>query len=197
MTPTPDLQTTLQALRSPDVRVQNEGVDRALALGAVAVPALLSLLADGSASRAQVMYALAQLGDSRAHDAFEAGLLDTDDTVRAHAAVGMAQSGHPDALRALLQTLDDAPDRLHLDLTPAALALPALGAAAAPALLDLMRAAAPMTRLHAQRAFEGLIARLGIAAPPGPAYAHDAAAPARQAAVQRWRDALDLPRTTP
>src|SRR4051812_35540599 len=132
-----DLGQMQQALRSPDVQVQNEGVASALALGAVAVPALLALWADGSAPRAQVMYALAQLGQASAHAVFEAGLHDADEAVRAQAAVGMANSGHAQALQALLQTLDDAPDRLHLDQTPAVQALPALGAVAAPALLDL------------------------------------------------------------
>ena len=60
------LTAAFAALRSADVLIQNEGVADAIQLGAVAVPGLLSLLAQRDAPRAQVMYALAQIGDARA-----------------------------------------------------------------------------------------------------------------------------------
>ncbi len=156
----------------------------------MAVPGLLDLWDDVGAPREQVIYALARLADTRAQAAFQAGLHDVEEGVRAQAAVGLARIHHPAALAALLQTLDDAPDMLHMDVTPAVQELPKLGLAAAPALLERMANAAPMTRLHAQRAFEDLIAKLGTAVPQGAAYAHDSSAAQRRAAVQRWREAL-------
>lgn len=187
MNPPSTLAQALDALRSADVLLQNEGVTLVVSLGTAAVPALLGLLNDPAAARAQVMYALAQLADPRAHPAFQAALTDADENVRAQAAAGLARSGHPNGLPALLQTLNDAPDLLHLDRTPAVDALPAFGLAAAPALLDRMADADTMTRLHAQRAFEGVVARLGAAAPAGSAYAYDADESLRAAALQRWR----------
>lgn len=183
------------ALSSTDAATRNAGVEQALALGAAAVPALLQLLVDEPAARAPAMYALAQLADARAQAAFEAALADADEAVRAHAAVGLARSGHPRALPALLQTLDDAPDWLHLDRTPAVDALAAIGLPAAPPLLALMDGAESTTRLHAQRAFEGIVALHGGAAAPAIDYRHDAPPGDRAAAVQRWRDWLAAQRS--
>lgn len=108
-------------------------------------------------------------------------------------------------LAELLATLDNAPDELHGDITPAVLALAELGWVAAPALLDLMLADAADTRLHAQRAFEGIVMRdFGFVRGRGFAssddenrfrelwathggYAYDASEARRSLAVETWR----------
>src|SRR5260370_40540593 len=90
------LTTALNAFRSDNVMIQNEGVAAAIQIGAATVPELLSLMEERGASRAQVMYALAQIGDSRAEQAFLAGLKDGDERVRAHAAQGLVPIGHRD-----------------------------------------------------------------------------------------------------
>ena len=69
------------------------------------------------------------------------------------------QIDHPEATSACLQTLNDAADELHNDLTPAVQALGAMGLRAAPPLLDLLTSDDSMTRLHAQRALELIVAR--------------------------------------
>jgi HEAT repeat protein len=79
---------------------------------------------------------------------------DPDEHTRAGAAVRLAELGAPDALDALIRTLDDAADPAHLDMTPAVRALGALGERAIPALLAPLAAEDPLTRLHAQRALE-------------------------------------------
>lgn len=148
------LAAALNALRSGDVLTQNEGVTAATQLGAAAVAGLLSLLEERGVNRAQVIYALAQIGDSRAEHAFLAGLKDGDEHVRAYAAQGLARIGHPDAMIACMQTLNDAADEAHLDKTPSVAALGEMGLEAVPLLLDSLMDKDETTRLHSQRALE-------------------------------------------
>ena len=154
------LRTALAQLRSEDVRTQNKGVEAITRIGAAAVPELLPLLDDKSAGlRAQTMYALAQIAVPEAAEAFQHGLHDTDERVRAYAATGLARIAHDEALSACIRTLNDAPDEMHLDITPSVHALGEMGMRAVPPLLDLMLHDDEMTRLHAQRALELIISR--------------------------------------
>lgn len=153
------LMDALNALRSDDVMTQNEGVAAAIRIGSAAVPGLLSLLANRGISRAQVMYALAQIGDSRAQQAFLAGLKSADERERAYAAQGLVRIGHPDAIAACLQTLNDAPDPLHLDRTPSVAALGEMGLKPVPSLLESLMDKDETTRLHSQRALELILSR--------------------------------------
>ncbi len=111
-------------------------------------------------------------------------------------------------LSELLAALDTAPDELHGDITPAVLALAKLGWVAAPALLDHMLSESADTRLHAQRAFEGIVMQdFGFVRGRGfaksddeshfrelwashGAYAHDASEVRRCMAVEAWRSWL-------
>jgi hypothetical protein len=108
-------------------------------------------------------------------------------------------------LAALLARIDDDPDPLHLDSTPAATALAAAGRPALPGLLALMAAPQPHTRMRAQRAFEGVLLReLGFVPGQGFAtregeqrlrdlwaahggYAWDAPEPVRASAIAAWQ----------
>ena len=153
------LAAALDALRSDDVMTQNEGVDAAVQIGAAVVPGLLSLLEEREISRAQVMYALAQIGDSRAAQAFLSGIRDADEHVRAYAAQGLVRLGHSDAMTASLQTLNDGADPLHLDRTPSVEALGEMGLKAVPLLLDSLMDRNEMTRLRSQRALELILSR--------------------------------------
>lgn len=153
------LTDALNALRSDDLMTQNEGVAAAIQIGAAVVPGLLSLLEERGVNRAQVMYALAQIGDSRAEQAFLAGLKDGDERVRAYGAQGLVRINHPDAMAACVQTLNDAADKLHLDRTPSVEALGTMGLQAVPLLLDALMDNNEVTRLHAQRALELILSR--------------------------------------
>jgi len=203
-----DLNMALIALSSEDVLTQNEGVAAVIRIGATAVPQLLRLLEKEEANRAQVVYALSQIGDGRAAQKFKEGLRDHDERVRAYAAQGLARIGDPQAMAAALQTLNDAGDELHLDITPSVQTLGDMGLKAVPSLLELLTNEDVMTRLHAQRAFELILARLhGVV--PGRGYPsleaeermrsewsangnYDYSAPPsdRAVAVEKWRQWL-------
>jgi hypothetical protein len=104
----------------------------------------------------------------------------------------------------LIAALDDDPDPLHADMTPAVGALGEIGDAAVPALLEPLASESETTRLHAQRALEAIVQRrhgfragLGWPEPGGEeaareelravGYRFDADADARAAALDRLR----------
>ena len=105
---------------------------------------------------------------------------------------------------AAVARLDDAPDPLHLDMTPAVLALAELGTAVIPHLEAGLASPSELTRLHAQRALEHVLYRhlgfrpgSGWDQPDGEAsfrrlwgangaYAFDGPPTARSAAIERW-----------
>jgi HEAT repeat protein len=153
------LAAALNAIRSDDVLTQNEGVAAAVQIGGTSVLGLLSLIDEPGVSRAQVMYALAKIGDVRAQQSFITRLLDSDERTRAYAAQGLVRIGHPDAMAACLRTLNDAADELHLDRTPAVEALGAMGLKPIPSLLDFLMDKDEMTRLRAQRTLELIMSR--------------------------------------
>jgi HEAT repeat protein len=158
------------------------------------------------------MYALSRVGGPETAAILLAALDDADERVRADAATGLARLDHPDALRACLRTLDDAPDELHGDMTPAVNALARFGMRAVPPLLDLLLDTRPMTRLHAQRALEGIVDRRhgfvpGQGFPSHAAedaardewrangnYGYDADEASRRASVAAWRRSSTITR---
>lgn len=155
------LSSALKQLSSDDALVQNQGVETLIAIGAQAIPGLQSLLKDERPDvRSQAMYTMAQIAAPEAAQAFQAGLHDPDERVRAYAALGLARINHPDALAASLLTINDAPDLLHLDMTPAVQAIGEMGIKAATSLLELLMSDDVETRLHAQRALELIVSRL-------------------------------------
>lgn len=155
----PRLTAALQHLCSKDVLVQNNGVEEVIQIGKPAVSALLKLLQNNNASKAQIIYVLAQIGDALAKSVFIKGLQDGNEKVRAYSAQGLFKINEPEAMQACLQTLNDAADELHNDRTPAVEALGGMGLKATPFLLDLLMSEDEMTRLHSQRALELIIMR--------------------------------------
>jgi HEAT repeat protein len=206
------LTAAIEHLRSDDVQLQNEGVAAIVKIGVAAVPAVMPLLKDAdSGRRAQVMYALAQIADPDSAHVFQQRLLDEDERVRAYAAQGLARIRHPAALEASLNTLNDAPDKLHNDITPAVQTLGTMGLRAVPGLLNLLASDDRMTRLRAQRALEMIVdqrygSQPGTGFPTLEAendaradwrehgnYSFDAEPAARSAAIEalrRWLDTL-------
>lgn len=70
----------------------------------------------------------------------------------------MADSTKEELLK-LVQTLDKDPRPLHSDFTPSVQRLIEIGLPGAAAVVDLLTASEPVTRLHAQRVIEGVVMR--------------------------------------
>ncbi len=79
-----------------------------------------------------------------------------DEVTRARAARRLWERGHPRALEANLRVLDDAPDGLHPDYTPAVGALVAIGEPALDPLIERLDAPEEMTRRRAANAISGI-----------------------------------------
>jgi hypothetical protein len=112
-------------------------------------------------------------------------------------------------VKKLLAVINEAPDPLHLDITPAVRELSERGLEAVPGLLTLMLDSDSMTRLHAQRALEGVVNRRhGFRAGAGfsakadekeardlwrinGGYDFEASDSSRTVSVERWREWLD------
>ena len=110
-----------------------------------------------------------------------------------------------DDIEMLIRRIDDDPDPLHADVTPAVRALGAQGLAAVAPLLDLLASGGDDTRLRAQRALEAIVAaRHGFRAGQGfpsraaedamraewqanGAYDYAADSHARTVSVAKWR----------
>jgi len=94
-----------------------------------------------------------------------------DEEVRARAAVALHRLGHVRALEACMRTLDDAHDPLHADRTPAVECLIEIGEPALPPLVDRLESDDRDTRMHAERAVQGITRRRfgfdGLAWPEG------------------------------
>src|SRR3954453_4329678 len=129
-----------------------------------------------------------------------------DENVRAEAAAALHRMGHPRALEACLRTLNDAPDPLHADRTPAVQCLIEIGTPALAPLIDLLASDDRNTRMHAERAVQGITRRRfgfdGFAWPEGAmerwmdwwsaiGFDIDAPLPQRTLAVERLRAGLN------
>jgi hypothetical protein len=88
-----------------------------------------------------------------------ADLDSSDQNVRAKAAEALHRIDHPRALEACLRTLNDAPDPLHADRTPAVQCLIGIGEPALPPLVELLESDDGDTRMHAERAIQGITRR--------------------------------------
>lgn len=84
------------------------------------------------------------------------GLNSSDESERSQAAIAMFENGNPMAVQALVQTIGDAADMLHLDYSPSVHALIEVGAPALLPVIDLLDAPEEFTRLRAQRVVEGI-----------------------------------------
>ena len=89
-----------------------------------------------------------------------ADLENPDEYLRSEAALSLQRIGHPQAMEACLRTLNDGPDELHLDYTPAVRCLTEIGPPALEPLLPYLLRDEEITRMRAQRAVEGITIRL-------------------------------------
>jgi len=155
--------------------------------------------------RTPLLQQLVDLRDPRAADLFREGLRAAEEDVRAVSATGLAALGTEDAVDACLSVINDAPDPLHHDVTPAVTALARRGVGVLPSVLRLLDSPDALTRQRAQKVLERVTFNdVSEAVKPRPlsdaaasqwaalwaqngAYQWDAPEPQRRAAIERWR----------
>jgi HEAT repeat protein len=157
------------------------------------------------ARRKTIMQGLVELRDPRAADLFRQELHSDDEDVRTISATGLSSLGTDDAVDAWLAVINDAPDPLHQDVTPAVVALSRLGIRVLPSILPLLESSDASTRQRAQKVLERVtFSDVSDAVQPRPlsqaattqwtalwerngSYQWDAPEPQRRAAMARWR----------
>lgn|SRR5262249_2050414 len=194
-----------------DPQKGNAAREELLKGGRSTVEALLSALAQSGEPewQATIMRMLVEMDDERAADAFRRALDSDDEDIRALGATGLCRLGAEDALEACLRTIDDSPEMLHFEITPAVRALTKMGLPALNAVLPLLDAEDERTRQHAQKVFEQVtldeIEREMKIAAHSPsataewqrlwdgngAYQWNHAAAERRAAIERWQRWID------
>jgi HEAT repeat protein len=130
--------------------------------GARAAAALLARLEQPTqpAHRKAILRTLLAVRYPPSIDLFRRLLSDADAEVRAIGARGLFLLGAEDAFQALVSTLHDDPNPLHIELTPAVESLIELGLIGLPALLPLLNDAEPLTRQRAQHVLATVTYRL-------------------------------------
>jgi HEAT repeat protein len=201
-------ETWIRDLSDPRRRPAAEGALRDRGTGAV--PALLAALEQDQApeARRSILRLLLQLKEARAESAFRQALNSLDEDTRAIGARGLYLLNAPDALQANLVAINDSPDLLHNDITPAVTALSKMGMTALPGILPFLDSPDPNTRQRAQRVLEWvtqeeIARRSGQARDSEPArrawrelwenngsYRYDASQADRQAAIALWNNWL-------
>ena len=131
---------------------RNAARDELVKLGAEATP---SLLRAAESPRdpdhyKTILRTLLHVQDPKSQDLFRRALTSDDEEVRAIGARGLHILKAPDALRALKTTINDSPDSLHWEWTPAVQSLIESGRAALPATFVLMESPNEKTRRRAQ-----------------------------------------------
>jgi hypothetical protein len=157
------------------------------------------------ARRKAMMQRLVELRDPRAADLFRQELHSDDEDVRAISATGLSRLGADDAVHAWLSVINDAPDPLHQDVTPAVLALSRMGIPVLASILPLLESSDASTRQRAQKVLERVtFSDVSDAVKPRPlsdaaaaqwtalwerngSYQWDAPEQQRRAAIARWR----------
>jgi hypothetical protein len=152
---------------------------------------------------------LVQRRDPDAAGLFRQAVESGDEELRALGAKGLYELGEPDALPALIAAINDAPDRLHIEMTPAVHALSEMGLAAIPSILPLLESGEERTRQRAQKALELITRKLLAGAMPQRPLSQEAGAawsalwrengsydwnapePARRASIDRWRSWIE------
>ena len=190
-----------------DVKQRNAASEELVRRGAEAVPALLGA-ADGPSDTQHfkvILRALLAIKDPRAETVFRRAMESTDPETRAIAARGLYVLHAPDALDALQTAINDAPDPLHFEQTPAVQSLIELGTAALTAVFALMESADARTRQRAQYILANVMLRdITRRLQPRPltsdaqqaweelrqangSYQWDGPEPARRASIALWR----------
>jgi len=144
-----------------DVKKRNAARDELVKLGDQPTAALLSAAKsprDIQQYKA-VLRTLLLIKDAQTEDLFRQALRSDDQEIRAIGARGLHLLKASDALNALQVTINDSPDPLHFEQTPAVQSILELGTTALPTVLTLMESADERTRQRAQYVLAGVVLR--------------------------------------
>jgi HEAT repeat protein len=138
---------------------RNAARDELVKLGAEAAPFLLRAAENPRDPEhyKMILRALLHVQDPRSQDLFRRALTSNDADVRALGARGLHLLKAPDALDALRATINDDPDPLHSQRTPAVQSLIESGLSALPATFVLMESANEETRRRAQYVLASIV----------------------------------------
>jgi HEAT repeat protein len=190
-----------------DAKTRNAAGEELVKRGAQATPALLNAAdTPGDIQHYKsILRTLLAIKDPRAEDAFHRAMKSDDQEIRAMGARGLHLLGAPDAPQALQAAINDAPDPLHFEQTPAVQSLIELGTAALPTVFTLMESADERTRQRAQYILASVVLRdITRRLQPRPltsdaqmaweelrqangSYQWDGPEAARRAAIERWK----------
>jgi hypothetical protein len=144
-----------------DVERRNAAREQLVSLGAQATPFLLRAAATprNPEHSKTILRTLLLIRDSQAQHLFRQALASDDAEVRALGARGLYLVKAPDALSGLRETINDSPDPLHWERTPAADSLIEMGSAALPTVFVLMDSPNEETRRRAQYVLATVVLR--------------------------------------
>lgn len=146
--------------RLANVKTRDDARQQLLSFGPEAAPALIDAATHGAlAHHPAILEILSELRDPRADGVFREALGNADPKVRAAGARGLFLLNTPDAMDALRLTLNDDPDLLHFEQTPAVRSLIEAGMAALPTVFELMESANEATRQRAQYTLATIVLR--------------------------------------
>jgi hypothetical protein len=135
-----------------DLSKRNAARDELVRLGAQATPFLLHA-ADAPKNPEHyktILRTLLLIRDPHAQELFRRALASGDEEVRALGARGLYLAKAPEALSALQATINDSPDPLHWEQTPAVQSLIEMGTAVLPTVFALMDSSNETKRRRAQ-----------------------------------------------
>jgi hypothetical protein len=121
-----------------DVAHRNAAREELVRSGVEATPFLLRAAPKDDEHYKTILRTLLQIRDPHAAEGFRRALKNADEEIRAIGARGLYLVNAPDALSALQATINDCPDPLHYEQTPAVQSFIELGRAGLPAVFMLM-----------------------------------------------------------
>ncbi len=148
-------------LENADADVRGLALGELIKRGNSAITSLIEALGNTNAQvRALAAEGLATIAKPSTADNLAAALNDADGRVRAQAATGLARMNDSRAIQALIRTLGDNPDLLHIPYTQSATTLIEMGPRVLPELARALKSEDESTRIRAIWIIQEIVSRL-------------------------------------